>query len=1013
MSVPKLISPLLDGYVMGEALNAHHGVYCCPALLGDSEERYIVKVISIPASQDQLDALLLTGAFQNELRALDYFKELAEGVCGEVKTLEQLSKLDGFVPYLGCQSEKMDDGVGYDVYLLAPYRPSLEKSLHTQPLTHLAAVNLGLDMCAALSVCRKAGYLYADLKPDNIYLTEMRGYCIGDLGFIPLQSLKYASLPDKYRSSYTPPEITDAYAPLSDTMDIYALGLVLYQVYNNGELPFTGSAPAQPLPSPMYADYEMAEIILKACAPDPADRWKDPAQMGQALVDYMQRNSINDTSIVPPPPEPPISEESEVAEFLTDEENDQELAELLALIPDEEPPQPEDAEVPSEDAPQENAEEASDQENEEEISEDAPQEDDKELSEEVPPDELSSEDPVCEDGDAPEEKAEAPASDDEADSAEPASHPKTEVTEDGVTEEVAGILEQADALAQIDVPDPVVVPDPIDIPIPPPIVIEPEEDPEEETAADEEEPSQDSTEDEEEYELPDVPFPEEIQRKRKRHWLSVGIALIMLVLLALGAHFFYQGYYLQSIDSLTVQGGKDSLTVSVVTGVDESLLTAVCTDTYGNTLRQGITNGTAYFPDLKPNTQYKIQMQIQGFHKLTGNTVASYTTASQTQIVSFNAAIGQEDGSVQLSFVSDGPDSDRWLVEYTTEDGVSQTASFTDKAVTLYGLSVDQEYTFRIVSQDDLFITGNYEITYTPKALIYAENLQIESYADGELTVSWLSEADSDFIWVVSCRSDSGFNQTVTTTDFTATFGGLDMDVGYTVTVTAEGMSQGESIVASPQPITVTEYSVQSQQPWSILLNWSFTGQTPSGWIVAWKMDGVPQEELLCQENQATIPVRPGYTYTFEARPADAITYFTQSYTYGPTEIPEFEGYGVVAEDFTVTTHRTPGAEVWDAGDLGSDTQSAEFTVEESACLLMELSASYGVTDDSIATTFVIFDSDGRLVSTESVTRTWDEMWHKRKCAVQLPQMPATPGNYALDLYIADQFVATVEFSIV
>ena len=78
MSEPKLISPLLDGFVMGDPISDHHGVRCCPAMQLDTEQKYIVKIISIPASQKQLDALLLTGAYSSKEDALAYFAELSE-----------------------------------------------------------------------------------------------------------------------------------------------------------------------------------------------------------------------------------------------------------------------------------------------------------------------------------------------------------------------------------------------------------------------------------------------------------------------------------------------------------------------------------------------------------------------------------------------------------------------------------------------------------------------------------------------------------------------------------------------------------------------------------------------------------------------------------------------------------------------------------------------------------------------------------------------------------------------
>ena len=86
-------------------------------------------------------------------------------------------------------------------------------------------------------------------------------------------------------------------ATLNETADTYAVGMILYQLYNDGSLPFKGKAPDDALPSPVNADYEIAEIIMKATDPDPAKRWQEPKELGKALAAYMQRNSINDSPI--------------------------------------------------------------------------------------------------------------------------------------------------------------------------------------------------------------------------------------------------------------------------------------------------------------------------------------------------------------------------------------------------------------------------------------------------------------------------------------------------------------------------------------------------------------------------------------------------------------------------------------------------------------------------------------------------------------------------------------------
>ena len=99
MSDQKLVSPLLDGVIMGDAMSDHNGIRCCPAIRENTEEKYIVKIIAVPASQKQLDALLLTGAYPDAASATDYFKEVAGGIVKEAEILKQLSKLEGFLSY--------------------------------------------------------------------------------------------------------------------------------------------------------------------------------------------------------------------------------------------------------------------------------------------------------------------------------------------------------------------------------------------------------------------------------------------------------------------------------------------------------------------------------------------------------------------------------------------------------------------------------------------------------------------------------------------------------------------------------------------------------------------------------------------------------------------------------------------------------------------------------------------------------------------------------------------------
>jgi serine/threonine protein kinase len=666
LSEPKLVSPLLDGFILGEAISDHHGVSCCPAIHESTNERYIVKIISIPATQVQLDALLLTGACADREQALAYFRELTEGVTGEADILQRLSKLEGFVAYSGYQVEPMDEGAGFRVYLVSPYKRSLEKLIINEPLTHLSAVNLGLDLCAALTACRRAGFLYADLKPENIFLTPTQGFRIGDLGFLPLTSLKYASLPEKYRSCYTAPEIQDEMSELNAAIDIYALGLILYRIYNNGQLPFDGSAPAQQLPAPMYADYEMAEIILKACAPNPADRWEDPAHMGQALVDYMQRNSINDTPIIPVAviEDAPVIEDTE---FLTEEENDEAFAEILASIPDE---------INPTQLSMENGEEPLTVEANDEVADEA----DANVSSNE--DEISGDDQL------------------------------SFLDENGLTVEVAQMLAQADDLLSHELPEPVVAPAPVEITIPPiPVQTAQENEDEEDavppvTAETPEVPEETSNESNvaEEASEEEENFPVEPSQRPKRRWIGAVVAALVLLLIGTGIWYWYGNIYLQQVEDFRVSYQDGQLQVFVDTEVSEDLLTVVCTDTYGNTMRAPITNGQAVFTELKPATQYRLRLEIAGLHKLKGPITGSYTTSKETQILDLSAVCGPEDGSVILSFSINGTELDTWQLIYTASGETEKQLEFTGHSVTVYDLTPGKTYSFRLVPPRGLHV---------------------------------------------------------------------------------------------------------------------------------------------------------------------------------------------------------------------------------------------------------------------------------------------------------------------
>lgn len=304
------VSPLLDAMEVGECFAQHDGASCYVIRHPESGRAFVLKHISIPAGAEQAEALLLTGAYANEEEADAYYRREAEALVQEAENRKRLLECPYILPFLGVQMEKKE-GVGYDIYAVLPKRNSLETYLSENAVSHLRGINMGIDLCVALSALREEGYVHGNLKPGNVFFSDTGRFLLGDFGLISTEDMQYAILPEQYRSCYSAPELNGILGGLNPTVDIYSLGMILYRIYNGNHAPFEDEqttpkaadakrVAGEALPAPIYADYELAAIICKACAFDPADRYQDPNEMRVELEQYMRRNAVSDHLIVPP-----------------------------------------------------------------------------------------------------------------------------------------------------------------------------------------------------------------------------------------------------------------------------------------------------------------------------------------------------------------------------------------------------------------------------------------------------------------------------------------------------------------------------------------------------------------------------------------------------------------------------------------------------------------------------------------------------------------------------------------
>jgi eukaryotic-like serine/threonine-protein kinase len=216
-----------------------------------------------------------TRSFEREFEGMAKFEPLSREHEGFVDILHVgRSDDDAFFYYV---MELADDAVQRPAFDPAMYEPKTLKS-ELKRVARLPAdevITLGLSLTTALAALHANGLAHRDIKPANIIFCGGQPK-IADIGLV--SAMGQASFVGT--EGYVPPE-----GPGTVQADIYSLGKVLYEIAmakDRMEFPAINSA-LNELPDRALL-LRLNDVLLRACAFDPAERYTSAEEMHDDLV---------------------------------------------------------------------------------------------------------------------------------------------------------------------------------------------------------------------------------------------------------------------------------------------------------------------------------------------------------------------------------------------------------------------------------------------------------------------------------------------------------------------------------------------------------------------------------------------------------------------------------------------------------------------------------------------------------------------------------------------------------
>jgi serine/threonine protein kinase len=237
--------------------------------LEDQDRGYVVFHAQDPDSRESLSIKILPRLLGQDPQIAERFQALARGIRRlnhpNIVPVREVSDESG-LPYLVTRA-------------LESVQPLADKM--DQPWAVDAAADLVMQVGAALEHAYQKGVIHGHLTPEEIVVQRDGRVLVADLGLSELLSLVGAQLKE-VASPFLAPEQVAGERPQAPA-DVYSLGAILYTLLAHRPPQVVAGQVLPPSRFDPDVPEAMDRIVVKALAPDPADRYPDVKSFAAAL----------------------------------------------------------------------------------------------------------------------------------------------------------------------------------------------------------------------------------------------------------------------------------------------------------------------------------------------------------------------------------------------------------------------------------------------------------------------------------------------------------------------------------------------------------------------------------------------------------------------------------------------------------------------------------------------------------------------------------------------------------